>query len=190
LTSEGWPTSNLPLRGGKGWMYEGGIRVPLLVRWPSTIKPGRVVNIPVSSPDIFPTLLEVAKASRKPDQPLDGLSLVPVFEDLTFPDRPLFWHYPHYGNQGGAPAAAVRRGRWKWIKTFENERAELFDLATDPSEQTNLIDSESAHAASLEKELVDWLKDVGAEMPVPNPKFDSSKPSGRFATRPKSNSKP
>jgi len=94
-TSEGWPTSNLPLRGGKGWMYEGGIREALIVRWPAVVKPGMVVKTPVSSPDFFPTLLEAADAKPQQNQVLDGLSLMPVFKGGDLPERPLFWHYPH-----------------------------------------------------------------------------------------------
>ena len=182
-TSEGWPTSNVPLRGGKGWMYEGGIREPFLVRWPSVIRPGSIVNTPVNSPDIFPTLLEVANLTPTPGQSLDGSSLVPVFQGGDLPQRPLFWHYPHYGNQGGAPAAAIRRGDWKFIWWFEDDRFELFNLANDLSERTNLIDSEPTRAHALQLELHAWQKDVGAKMPSNNRKFDPSKTSGRFAAR-------
>ena len=182
-TSEGWPTSNLPLRGGKGWMYEGGIREPFLVRWPSVIKPGSIVNTPVSSPDIFPTLLEVANVTRTPGQTLDGLSLVPVFRGEGLQERPLFWHYPHYGNQGGAPAAAIRSGDWKLIWWFEDDRFELFNLAKDLGETTNLIAPESARAHALQLELQAWQKEVAAKMPSINKKFDPSKTNGRFAAR-------
>ena len=182
-TSEGWPTSNLPLRGGKGWMYEGGIREPFLVRWPSVIKPNSVVGTPVSSPDIFPTLLELANAAPTPGQTLDGLSLVPVFKGGELPERRLFWHYPHYGNQGGAPAAAIRRGNWKLIWWFEDERSELFNLADDLGEKSNLIDSEPERALSLQRELFAWQKEVGVKFPEANKKFDPSKPNGRFAAR-------
>ncbi len=185
-TSEGWPTSNLPLRGGKGWMYEGGIREPFLVRWPSVIKPGRLVSTPISSPDIFPTLLEVAKTRPASEQKLDGLSLVPVFNGEELPERPLYWHYPHYGNQGGAPAAAIRQGNWKLIWTFESERLELFNLANDVGEQSNLIDSEPARANALLQALHAWQKDVGAKLPSLNEKYDPLKPNGRFAARNKS----
>ena len=182
-TSEGWPTSNLPLRGGKGWMYEGGIREPFLVRWPSVIKPNSVVGTPVSSPDIFPTLLELANAAPTPGQTLDGLSLVPVFKGGELPERSLFWHYPHYGNQGGAPAAAIRRGNWKFIWWYEDDRSELFNLADDLGEKSNLIESEPERALSLQRELFAWQKEVGAKSSEANKKFDPSKPNGRFAAR-------
>lgn len=182
-TSEGWPTSNLPLRGGKGWLYEGGIREPLLVRWPAIIKPGSVVSTPVSSPDFFPTLLEVAGGKPQPGQILDGRSLVPVFKGVSLPERPLFWHYPHYGNQGGAPAAAIRRGDWKLIEWQEDGRTELFNVAADISEKIDLAAKEPARVAKLRNELQAWQKQVGAKFPIANPEYEATKPSGRAAAR-------
>ena len=182
-TSEGWPTSNLPLRAGKGWMYEGGIREPLLARWPAVVKPGCVVSTPVCSPDFFPTLLDAAGITPQPGQRLDGLSLVPLFKGGTLPARSLYWHYPHYGNQGGAPGAAVRSGEWKLIEWFEDERAELYNLAADIGEQTNLADKEPQRVAQLRAELAAWQKQVSAKFPVANPNHDPAKPSGRAAKR-------
>ena len=182
-TSEGWPTSNLPLRGGKGWMYEGGIREPLLVRWPAVVKAGSVISTPVSSPDFFPTLLEAAVAQPQPGQTLDGVSLVPLLKGGTLPERALFWHYPHYGNQGSAPSAAVRRGDWKLIEWAEENRAELFNLAQDIGEQTNLAEKEPQRVAQLRAELHAWQKQVGAKFPIPNHTYDPAKPSGRATKR-------
>lgn len=183
-TSEGWPTSNLPFRGGKGWMYEGGIREPLLVRWPAVVQRGRVVSTPVSSPDFFPTLLDAAGTAPQPDQTLDGVSLLPLLKGGALPERPLFWHYPHYGNQGGAPSAAVRSGDWKLIHWQEDNRVELFHLATDIGETTDLAAQEPKRVASLRKELHAWQEQVGAKFPVSNPNYDAAKPSGRAAARP------
>lgn len=183
-TSEGWPTSNLPLRGGKGWMYEGGIREPLIVRWPSVVKPGSVVSTPVSSPDFFPTLLDVAGAKPQPGQVLDGVSLVPVLKGGTLPERALFWHYPHYGNQGGAPSAAIRRGDWKLIEWLEDGRVELFNLAQDLAETNDLAAQEPQRVAELPAELHAWQKEVGAKFPIPNPNYDPAEPNGRSAARP------
>jgi arylsulfatase A-like enzyme len=183
-TSEGWPTSNLPLRGGKGWMYEGGVGEPLLVRWPKQVKAGTVVDAPVSSPDFFPTLLEAAGAEPQPGQTLDGLSLMPLLKGGESPERALFWHYPHYGNQGGAPGAAIRRGDWKLIEWLEDGRAELFDLAADPGEQIDLAAEQPERVAKLRAELHDWQREVGANFPAPNPAYDPAKPSGRAARRP------
>jgi arylsulfatase A-like enzyme len=183
-TSEGWPTSNAPLRAGKGWLYEGGIREPFLVRWPQWIAPQTVIQTPVSSPDLFPTLLDVAGAATRPDSPTDGCSLLPLFRGETLPERPLFWHYPHYGNQGGAPGAAIRRGDWKLIEWFEDQRVELFNLSTDLSETTNLAAKEPARVEQLRAELHAWQQSVGAKFPEPNPAYDPARTDGRVAERP------
>jgi arylsulfatase A-like enzyme len=186
-TSEGWPTSNLPLRAGKGWLYEGGIREPLLVRWPGQVKPGSVINAPVSSPDFFPTVLEVTGAKPQPDQTLDGVSLVSLLKGGTLPERALFWHYPHYGNQGGAPGAAIRRGDWKLIEWQEDQRAELFNLAQDLGEKQDLAAKEPQRVAQLRDELHAWQKQVGAKFPTPNANYNPDKPNGRAASRPANN---
>ncbi len=189
-TSEGWPTSNLPWRGGKGWMYEGGIREPLVMRWPATITAGAVIRTPVSSPDFFPTLLDVAGVKPAPNQTLDGTSLLPLFRGGTLPDRSLYWHYPHYGNQGGAPGAAIRRGNWKLIEWMEDQRVELFDLSSDPSETTDLSRKDPQRVAALRTELRNWQKSVGARYPTPNPAYDPAQPSGRASVRPTDNAPP
>ncbi|MGE0758043.1 MAG: sulfatase [Pirellulaceae bacterium] len=185
-TSEGWPTSNLPLRAGKGWLYEGGIREPFLVRWPEEVAAGRVIGTPVSSPDLFPTLLEVAGAPTPRGETRDGVSLVPLLRGGELPERALFWHYPHYGNQGGAPGAAIRRGDWKLIEWFEGNRAELFNLADDLGEQQDQSETQRERAEALQAELHAWQQRVGAKFPVPNPAFDAAKPNGRSANRPRS----
>ncbi len=190
-TSEGWPTSNSPLRAGKGWIYEGGIREPLIVRWPAHVKPGIVVSTPVSSPDFFPTFLEAAGAgtpagggaSAHSGAVMDGRSLLPLLKGGSGPERSLFWHYPHYGNQGGAPAAAIRSGHWKLIEWFEDGRLELFNLMSDPGEQTDLASREPRVVERLRGELLAWQRQVGAKMPVPNPHYDPNQPSGRAANR-------
>lgn len=183
-TSEGWPTSNVPWRGGKGWLYEGGLREPLLVRWPGVSRPGSVITVPVSSPDLFPTVLAAARIKPPDSLPLDGQSLVPALLGRSVPERPLFWHYPHYGNQGGAPAAAIRRGEWKLIEWLEDGRVELFQLARDPSERNNRAAQEPDRVAALQAELHAWQQQVSAKFPVPNPNFDPSQPSGRESKRP------
>lgn len=183
-TSEGWPTSNLPLRGGKGWMYEGGIRVPLLIRWPGVVKPGVTISTPVSSPDYFATLLEAAELKVEPEQVMDGVSLMPVLRGDELPERALFWHYPHYGNQGGAPSAAIRRGRYKLIEWIEDGRVELYDLEKDIGEQQDLSKDQTTRVVNLQNELKEWQKAVGARFPVPNPTYDPGQPSGRAAVRP------
>jgi len=182
-TSEGWPTSNEPLRCGKGWMYEGGIREPLIIRWPGVAKPGSVIVTPVSSPDFFPTLLEAAGIKPDKGQVLDGISLVPVLKGEYKATRSLYWHYPHYGNQGGGPAAAVRTGDWKLIEWYDDQSVELFNLADDLSEKNDLSAKEVDRALKMKADLHQWQKEVGAKMPEVNPKYDASKPNSRVSKR-------
>jgi arylsulfatase A-like enzyme len=182
-TGDGWATSNLPLRGGKGWLYEGGLRVPLLMRWPGRIRSGTVVATPTTSTDFFPTLLDAANLAPNPGQPIDGISLLPVLVGSRSGDRALIWHYPHYGNLGGAPAAAIRRGSWKLITWFEKGTIELFDLSTDIGERENLAGREPARVAQLSEELSAWQSRMGAQFPTKNADYDPAKPSGRAALR-------
>ncbi len=181
-TSEGWPTSNLPLRAGKGWMYEGGIREPLLVIWPGVTKPGSTIATPVSSPDFFPTMLDAAGVKKPDSLQLDGVSLRQVVSGSA-PERSLFWHYPHYGNQGGAPSAAIRRGAMKLIFWFEDQRSELFDLSKDIGEASDLAAQQPELVKSMLAELEGWQKQVGAKFPIENPRFKTDKPNGRGAVR-------
>ena len=177
-TSEGSPTSNLPLRGGKGWMYEGGIREPLIVRWPATVKPGLVLDTPVSSPDFFATAMEVAEA--KTTAKIDGVSLLPVLKGGSLPERALYWHYPHYGNQGGAPGSAIREGDWKLIEWFEDGKRELFNLREDIGEKNDLSQTNPEKVTALAAKLEAWRKEVGALMPIKNETYDATKPNGRL----------
>lgn len=184
-TSEGWPTSNSPLRAGKGWLYEGGIRVPLLVRWPGVTAPGKQLDTPVSSPDLFPTLLEIAGVALPKDARPDGRSLVPLLRSRDkLPERALFWHYPHYGNQGSAPGAAVIRGDWKLISWDEGAVTELYNLRTDSEEQHDASREQPERVRQLQAELKAWQQELGARSATPNPRFDPEKPSGRAARRP------
>jgi arylsulfatase A-like enzyme len=164
-TSEGSPTCNLPLSQGKGWMHEGGTRTPLIVRWPGRVRPATVCREPVTSPDLYPTLLEAAGLPLRPSQHADGVSLLPLLRGEALRRGPLFWHYPHYGNQGGTPGAAVRDGDWKLIRFFEDERLELYNLAADPGETRNCAGAEPARAAAMRQRLDAWLQDVGAVLP-------------------------
>ncbi len=183
-TSEGWPTSNHPWRAGKGWLYEGGIREPLLVRWPKVVRPGTEIATPVTSPDFFPTLLEAVGLHAQPGQRLDGISFLPLLRGTTrLPERTLFWHYPHYGNQGGAPGAAIRRGKWKLIEWFEDGKVELFNLADDPGETRNLAAGEPQRVDQLRTELHAWQHEVGAKFPTTNAAYDPAKPNGRESPR-------
>jgi arylsulfatase A-like enzyme len=183
-TSEGWPTANAPLRGGKGWLYEGGLRVPLIVRWPAKIKPGLTIATPVSSPDFFPTLRDAAGATPAAKDPRDGLSLLPLFAESPLAERSLYWHYPHYGNQGGAPGSAIRQGEWKLLTWPEGDQTELFNLKQDASESNNLAAAEPQRVAALRADLAAWQKTVGAKFPIANPSYNAAKPNGRAAKRP------
>ena len=149
-TSEGSPTCNAPLAEGKGWMYEGGTREPLLVRWPGRVAAGSVCAEPVTSPDFYPTLLEAAGLPMLPEQHVDGVSFVRDAAGGCGCERgPIFWHYPHYGNQGGTPGSSVREGDWKLIEFFEDGRLELYNLADDIGEERNLAAEEPERAAAL-----------------------------------------
>ena len=165
-TSEGHPTSNLPYRAGKGWPYEGGVRVPWIVKAPGVTKAGTTADTPFSSIDLLPTILELA-GLPDPEAPIDGRSLVPLLKGGAFDRGPIFWHYPHYGNQGGTPCAAVRDGDWKLIEWYEGAPAELYNLRDDPGERTDLAASRPEVAADLARKLDAWRRDVGARMPTP-----------------------
>lgn len=164
-TSEGSPTCNAPLAEGKGWMYEGGIREPLIVWEPQRFAP-QLCETPLSSPDFYPTLLELAELTPRPAQHVDGRSFVPLLHGESLPERPLFWHYPHYGNQGGTPGAAVRLGDWKLIEFFEDASVELYDLHNDPSETTNLATQHPKRSKALLALLHTWQEDVAAKFPT------------------------
>ncbi len=176
-TSEGSPTSNRPLCEGKGWMYEGGTREPLIVRYPPLIQPNSICNTPVTSPDFYPTLLELAGLTVANEEArLDGISLTPLLTGQGQLSRDaIFWHYPHYGNQGGTPGSSVRRGDWKLIEFFEDGRLELYNLRDDIGEQNNLATTDPARAQRLHMLLDDWRKRVNALAPSPNPSWTGGK---------------
>jgi arylsulfatase A-like enzyme len=171
-TSEGHPTSNLPFRGGKGWPYEGGIREPWIIRAPGVTKAGSACDTPVISTDFYPTLLALAGLPLFPEQHRDGVSLAPLLKGKKLNrGAPLFWHYPHYGNQGGAPCGAIRDGDWKLIEWYEDGSLELFNVRDDLSEKKNLAAEKPALVKKLHAKLVAWRKSVNALMPTPNPDF-------------------
>ncbi len=168
LAKEG-PTCNLPLRSGKGWLYEGGIRVPLIVRVPRTAQAGKECRQPVLSTDFLPTILQLAAIAPPPDIALDGDSIVPELQGLqTQVTRPLVWHYPHYHGSEWTPGAAFRVGDWKLLEFYEFGDAELYHLATDPGEQTNLAEQEPDRLADLRQQLRKWQQNLHVKMPVPN----------------------
>ena len=169
-TSEGHPTSNLPLRAGKGWLYEGGIREPMIIKWPGVTESGSVSETPVISTDFYPTMLDMASQTLRADQNTDGVSLVPLLRGVGSPDRDaLYWHYPHYGNQGGSPGSAVRAGDWKLIQFFEDGRLELYNITDDIGETRDLAAIEPMRVEDLRNRLSAWHREVGALFPSPNP---------------------
>ncbi|HUS93413.1 MAG TPA: sulfatase [Phycisphaerae bacterium] len=175
-TSEGSPTANVPLRAGKGWLYEGGIREPMIVRWPGVTRPGSACREPVTSTDFYPTILEMAGLAARPKQHADGVSLAGLLKGgASLGREAIYWHYPHYSPQGGRPACAVRAGRYKLLRFFEDEHVELYDLAVDLAEANDLAGKMPEKAAELKKKLDDWLAAVGAKMPSPNPKWKPAK---------------
>jgi arylsulfatase A-like enzyme len=174
-------TSNAPLRNGKGYLHEGGIRVPLLVRWPGRVPAGAVEGTPVISTDIFPTLLALAGSPSTGSA--DGVSLDGLLaRTAAVPTRPLYWHYPHYSNQarspgapaGGGPGAAMREGRWKLIQHFESGVHELYDLEADPGERHNLAEADPERVIAMGRQLHAWQNAVGAQWPTRNPAYRAS----------------
>lgn len=176
-TSEGSPTSNKPLRGGKGWLYEGGVREPFIVRWPGHTKPGSTSAAPVVSMDFCPTMLQIAAIQPKSNQQIDGESLVPLLNGETPSDRALYWHYPHYSNQRGFPGGAIRLGDWKLVENYENGEAQLFNLHVDIGEQQNLANDHAERVVKMRGKLHDWYREVGAD-------FLRAKPNGPQPWRP------
>ncbi len=173
-------TSNLPLRVGKGSCYEGGTRVPLIICWPGVTKAGSVCETPVISMDLYPTVLEMAGQHAAAKLGLDGLSLVPVLRNEGQLKRDeLFWHYPHYQHYqlgGTTPYGAIRKGDFKLIEYFADMRAELFNLREDIGEQHDLAATMPDKVEELRKRLHAWRQEVGAQMPMRNPKYDPAKP--------------
>lgn len=168
-TAEGSPTSNRPLSEGKGWMRDGGVRIPLIVVWPHQTEPGSLASVPVTSTDLYPSLLGAIGADLLAAQHVDGVDLSDQWRGAELDRGAIFWHYPHYSNQGGTPGAAVRDGRWKLIRYFEDGREELFDLEFDLSEEHDLSTTHSAERARLSQELDAWMVCVGARVPERNP---------------------
>lgn len=163
-------TINAPLREGKGYLYEGGIRVPLVVKWPGVTRPGRTCGVPVSSIDFFPTILAMCGAST--DTQPDGVDLATVLKGAdTLSREVLYWHYPHYANQGGKPGGAVRTGDFKLIEFYEQGRRELFNVKDDLRESRNLAEQKPELVRELAAKLDRWRHDVGAQMMQPNPAY-------------------
>lgn len=164
------PTHNTPYRAGKGFLYEGGLRVPMIISWPGQFKPA-VCTTPVSNIDLLPTL--AALAEIKAPKNLDGVNFAPLLRGKQpLPARTMYWHFPHYNNQGGRPGGAVRQGDWKLITYYDTNTSELYNLQLDPGETTDLASSEEKRIAQMNTLLRTWLKQINAQVNVPNPDFD------------------
>ena len=170
-SGDSFSSSELPYRGGKGRQWEGGTRVPFYIEAPGVTQPGSTCDTPVIGIDFYPTLLQLAGVTAQPKQTIDGVSLLPLLAGGRIPARPLFWHYPHYGNQGGEPSSIIRNGDWKLIHYWEDSRNELYNLATDIGEQHDLAGKDTERTAQLWKELQAWLKETGARIPQLNPDY-------------------
>jgi len=160
-------TSNLPLRGGKGYQWEAGTRIPFFIKAPQIQNAVKKVDTPVTGADLFPTLLELAGIENSIR--VDGKSLVPLLENKDFEARSLYWHYPHYGNQGGDPSAIIRKGDWKLIHYFEDGKNELYHLGKDMGETNNVFDQYPKKGMALKNELENWLNATGAKIPEIDP---------------------
>lgn len=160
------PTCNLPLRSGKGWLYEGGIRVPMIVKAPGVASAGTTCDLPVSSVDFFPTLLDLAKVPTQKNHIVDGESLTPLLSGEEMPSRPLYWHYPHYHGSTWRPGAAIRDGDWKLIEFYEHDEVELYNLKDDIGERQNLAGAEPQRTEALRVKLSTWQKEIKAKMPI------------------------
>lgn len=172
-SGDAFSTSNLPLRGGKGYQWEGGIREPYFIKVPWLDNGGSQNDFPVIGTDFYPTLLDLAGVDLLPEQHIDGISLKPILEGREMDvDRPLFWHYPHYGNQGGNPSSIIREKNWKLIHYWEDGNEELYDLASDPGEQFDVSTSNPGITKELSNKLLGWLEEVGANMPIKDIEFD------------------
>jgi arylsulfatase A-like enzyme len=169
------PTSNKPLKAGKGFLYEGGIREPMIVKWPGVTKPGSQCDVPVISTDFYPTMLEMAGVTKDIGNPADGVSIVPLLKQTGIPQQDaIFWHYPHYSNQGGRPGAAMRQGDYKIIEWYEDDSVEVYNLRDDIGESHNLAVQMPDKARAMKARLDAWLKELNPEMPKPNPDYDKA----------------
>lgn len=167
-TAEGSNTVNSPFRAGKGWLYEGGIRVPFILYWKGKIMAGSTVDLSVTIADLYPTLASVINTQYKKEPLIDGENIFPMIQKGN-KKRTLYWHYPHYSNQGGKPGAAIRSGDYKLIYHYEDQSVELFDLANDVTEKNNIAAENKGLTAQLKKQLMSWLNQAGAvELIVPH----------------------
>ncbi|WP_255449794.1 sulfatase [Seonamhaeicola sediminis] len=182
-SGDAFSTTNAPLRGGKGYQWEGGIREPYLIKAPMLKNTPKQIDYPVSGIDFYPTLLDLVGAEKHTEHVVDGVSLVPLLKGESLDTRPLFWHYPHYGNQGGDPVSIIRKDAYKLIHYWEDGHDELYNLSTDPGETNDLSAEKSEIAQSLRNELDTYLSSVNARTPEVYEKYDDAKAKAKYEER-------
>lgn len=171
-------TENLPLRRGKGSAYEGGVRVPTIIKWPGITKAGSICSEPIMTIDYYPTLIEITgvQGNARYNTPFDGVSILSLLNNSnTQLNRSLYWHYPHYHAGGDGPYSAVRSGDWRFIDFHESNQVELYDLSKDPGEGTNLADAMPIKAEQMRERLHLWRENIDGQMPTPNPNYDPAR---------------
>ncbi len=174
-SGDAFSTSNLPYRGGKGRQWEGGVREPFYLYAPGVTTPNSETDVPANGIDWYPTLLDLAGVPVPKQQQVDGVSLVPVLKGKTINERPLFWHYPHYGNQGGDPSSIIMEDEWKLIYYHEDLHSELYNLKTDIGEHNDIIEDHPGRAKTMLAKLKQWLKETNAKFPTKDPLHDPKK---------------
>lgn len=174
-SGDNFSTSCLPYRGGKGRQWEGGIREPFYLYAPGVTKAGTETDVPASGIDWYPTLLELAGVSAPKEQQVDGISLLPLLKGEATEDRALYWHYPHYGNQGGEPSSIIMEDQWKLIYYHEDGRHELYNIEQDPGERRDVMTRQRLRTNSMKSRLRKWLLATRAKFPTKDPQFDPEK---------------
>lgn len=182
-SGDAFSTSNLPLRGGKGYQYEGGIREPYFIKVPGLTDNGLTCATPVSSVDLYPTILDLASVKLRPEEHNDGISLLPLLKGGSVAERPLIWHYPHYGNQGGDPVSIIRLGDWKLIYYYETGAEELYNLREDIGERNDVSAKEPKLVTDLHGQLFDYLKSVNAKFPKKDDSYNEERAEKRRLDR-------
>ncbi len=173
-SGDAFSTSNLPLRGGKGYQWEGGIREPFFVKVPWLNNAGTKNNAPVIATDLYPTILDLVGAKLRPENHIDGVSLVPLLKGESIEERPMYWHYPHYGNQGGNPSSIIRKGDWKLIHYWEDDNDELYNIAKDLNERNDLASSQPQKVSDMRTQLLNWLKEMNANYPSADTEYNEA----------------
>jgi arylsulfatase A-like enzyme len=171
---DAYATCNLPLRAGKGYQFEGGIREPYFIKVPG-LGNGKTCSTPVSGTDFYPTILDLVGAKLKPSEHNDGVSLLPLLKGETIAERPLVWHYPHYGNQGGEPSSIIREGDWKLIHYYEDGHEELYNLKSDLEETTDFASANGERVKKMSIKLFAMLNEMGASFPTKDPSWTAER---------------